>query len=414
MTSIITPPTTTEPRQRWRALALISIATLFSLSVWFSTNAVADALQREQGFSNGDLAWLTIAVQIGFVIGTMAIAATNLADIINTRRLFFISAILGAAANLALVFVPDGFGPFFALRILTGIFLGGVYPPGMKIVSGWFRSGRGIAIGVMIGALTLGSGSPHLLRSIFAADWHTTIYISSAMALVGGLIVYFMVSDGPFDVPAQRFNPKYMLETLRRRSSRLVLFGYLGHMWELYAMWAWIGAFLTTIYGQRFLVGDSLSLASLIAFLTFLAGAVGCVLGGLLAQRWGRCLVTSVAMVLSGGTALYLGFLPADWGWLIAIVAIVWGTAIIADSGQFSTAMTEVTDPAYRGTALTFQTGLGFLLTVLTIRMVPIIEDAAGWGVTFALLAIGPVFGTASMMWLRTLPEAEAIAGGKR
>ncbi|MCZ6534474.1 MAG: MFS transporter [Chloroflexi bacterium] len=403
-----------EPALRWRVLGLLSTATLLSLTVWFSTNAIAPALEAEKGFSKGDIAWLTIGVQLGFVVGTLIIAATNLADLVNTRAHFATSAVLAGIANAALVFAPEGFASALILRILAGVFLGGVYPPGMKIIAGWFRSGRGIAIGVMIAALTLGSGSPHLLSSIFVAQWETTLYISSALAALAGGIVYFLVKDGPYDVPAARFNPRYILDTLRNQPTRLVLFGYLGHMWELYGMWAVIPTFLVAVYGTKSLVGDSLALASLVAFFVFLAGAVGSVAAGYFAERWGRCAVTSWAMAISGGTALFIGFLPLDWGWVIAVVALIWGASVVADSAQFSTGLTELSDESYRGTVLTFQTGLGFLVTIATIRLVPILSDSAGWGVAFAFLAIGPALGIAAMLRLRSLPESRAMAAGRR
>ncbi|PKB66035.1 MAG: hypothetical protein BZY82_06695 [SAR202 cluster bacterium Io17-Chloro-G3] len=405
---------TREDRGRWCNLALISLATVLSLTVWFSTNAIAPVLEVQRGYTGSDIAWLTIAVQLGFVLGTLLIAFTNLADLMNTRTLFAVSAVLAGVSNVALSFVPGGIFTSLVLRVLCGIFLGGVYPPGMKIVSGWFRSGRGIAIGTMVAALTLGSGSPHLLKSVFVSEWELTLYISSILAALAGAIAYFLVQDGPFDVPASRFNPRYFLSTIRARSTRMVLCGYLGHQWELYAMWSSIPVFLSTVFESKTVIGDSLELSGLITFAVFISGAAACVAAGMIAERIGRTATTSIMMALSGGSALFIGFLPTNWGLLITIIALVWGASVVADSAQFSTALTELSEDTYRGTALTFQTGIGFLVTIPPIWLTPMIADVWGWGPAFAILGIGPMFGISAMLKLRAMPESLACAMGRR
>ena len=395
-------------------LALVSFSTLLSLSVWFSTNAISTVLEIEKGFTIDDIAWLTISVQLGFVTGSLILSITNIPDIVNSRIVFSVSCVLAAVINVALLLPQVGTNEAIAARFLTGVFLGGVYPLAMKIISGWFNSSRGIAIGIIIASLTLGSGSPHLLKSLFVSQWEITLIVSSFLSVIGGLIVLLFVRDGPYDVLAAGFNPTYVLTIMKSRALQLVFIGYLGHMWELYAMWVWIPSFLTSIYSNRIVLFGLFELSSLIAFLVFLSGAVGCVMGGLLAERWGRTATTSWALALSGGTALCIGFLPVGWTQIIFFMTLLWGFTVIADSAQFSTAITELADDSYRGTALALQTGLGFLLTVITIRLVPIIQSHIGWGWAFAFLSVGPVLGIFAMVKLRNLPDSRIMAMGKR
>ena len=402
-----------QSNSRSRALILVSLATFFSLSVWFSTNAISGALEVEKSINESSMAILTIAVQLGFVFGTLLIAVTNLSDLINARTLFAYAAVLAALANL-LVIPFDSTPALIAARFATGAFLGGVYPPAMKVISGWYTKGRGFALGTMVGALTIGSGSPHLLRSVFSENWQAVIIGSSVLAISGGLILKFLVKDGPHEVRGAKFNPKYLIGAISQRGPRLALTGYLGHQWELYAMWAWIGSFMLYIVGEKSLIGDRLDLASALTFLVFAVGAVASSYAGIWSEKIGRTAVTSIAMVISGGVAAFIGFLPPEMTVLIVILAMIWGASVIADSAQFSTAMTELSDPAYRGTMLTFQTGIGFALTAVSIWLLPIVKDSSGWGWAFAMLALGPVLGTAAMLRLRSLPEAMNLAAGKR
>lgn len=402
-----------QSRSKSRALILVSLATFFSLSVWFSTNAISGALEVEKSIDESSMAILTIAVQLGFVFGTLLIAVTNLSDLINARTLFAYAAVLAALANL-LVIPFDSTPALIAARFATGAFLGGVYPPAMKVISGWYTKGRGFALGTMVGALTIGSGSPHLLRSVFSENWQAVIIGSSVLAISGGLILKFLVKDGPHEVKGAKFNPKYLIGAISQRGPRLALTGYLGHQWELYAMWAWLGSFMLYIVGQKSLIGDRLDLASALTFLVFAVGAVASSYAGIWSEKIGRTAVTSIAMVISGGVAAFIGFIPPEMTVLIVILAMIWGASVIADSAQFSTAMTELSDPAYRGTMLTFQTGIGFALTAVSIWLLPIVKDSSGWGWAFAMLALGPVVGTTAMLRLRSLPESANLAGGKR
>jgi MFS family permease len=400
-----------ESPARWRALALVAAAELLGMSLWFSASAVAPALKAEWGLTESATSWLTLAVQLGFVAGTLVSALGNLPDVLSTRRLFAVSAWLGAAANAGVALSARGAMSAVTLRFLTGFFLAGVYPPGMKILATWFRRGRGAALGILVGGIALGKAFPYLVNAVGHSAWRVNVLAVSAFAVVGGAIVLFFVGDGPYATPAARFDVSQIGKVFGNRGVRLADFGYFGHMWELYAMWTWVPVFLRASFASH---GARPSLAEGGSFLVIGSGAVGCVVAGLLADRIGRTAVTSWAMGISGACCLFVGLLFDASPTVLLVVAAIWGAAVVADSAQFSACVTELGDPQYMGTALTIQTCIGFLLTMVSIELVPLAFDAVGWRWAFAVLAPGPALGVAAMLRLRGLPEAAQIAHGRR
>ena len=396
---------------RWRTLALLAIAELFGMSLWFSGSAVVPALTSEWHLSESAASWFTLSVQLGFVAGTLFSALLNLPDIISPRHLFTITAVAGAIVNGTFGLLAHNAATGITLRFLTGLCLAGVYPPAMKILATWFRYGRGLALGVLVGALTLGKAAPYLINGIGSQSWRYNVIFVSLLAVVGGLIVLFFISDGPYALPAARFDWKQVARVFSNRSVRLANLGYFGHMWELYAMWTWIPFLIRASLSAR---KSDPSLAEVASFLVIGCGAAGCVVAGLVADRVGRTIVTSWAMAVSGSCCLVIGFLFGANPILLLIVAAIWGASVVADSAQFSACVTELGDPQYIGTALAIQTCLGFLLTTISIELIPRFERLVGWRYAFMILAPGPLFGVISMLRLRRLPEAEKIAHGRR
>jgi len=396
---------------RWRALVLLSLAELLGMSLWFSAAAVVPALRVEWNLSDSSVSWLTIAVQLGFVGGTLLSAFFNLPDVISVRYLFAVSAFAGAVTNAAFGGYVRDVHSAILLRFLTGMFLAGVYPPGMKIMATWFQRSRGMALGVLVGALTLGKASPYLVNVLGSANWRQNIFFISLLAIAGGLIVLFFVGDGPHALPAAKFDWKQSVAVFKNRGVRLASFGYFGHMWELYAMWVWIPVMIRASLAVS---KASPVTAEFASFLVIGCGAIGCVAAGLLADRIGRTIVTSWAMGFSGSCCLLIGFLFGGNPFLLLFVAAIWGATVVADSAQFSACVTELGDPQYVGTALTMQTCIGFLLTTISIELIPYFVKAAGWQYAFAILAPGPLLGVISMLRLRGLPEATRIAHGRR
>ena len=388
---------------RWRMLALLACAELFGMSLWFAASAVSAQLSARWQLSPSSLGWLTAIVQLGFVLGTAVSALLNLADIIPARLLFSVSALFGAAANAALLASPNYRG-VLASRLLTGFALAGVYPPAMKMISTWFRARRGLAVGTIVGALTVGKAGPYLIHAIPGAGVRPVVLSASAAAVVASVLVLLFYRDGPFPFPPRRFSLGLVATVIRERRFRLATGGYLGHMFELYSAWTWIPTFVATSAAATGASATSRDgLAALVAFGAIAIGGIGCIWGGIVADRRGREWLVTVAMAASAACSLLIGLTFGRSLWLLVPVSLVWGFFVIADSAQFSVLVTEAVPAHAVGTALTIQTSLGFLLTMVSIQLVPPVAAVIGWRWAFVILAAGPAFGIAAIHRLRRL-----------
>ena len=395
------------------SLLTLSVCVVAVMALWFSASAVVPSLTATYALGPIQASLFTSGVQAGFVAGTLVSAVLALADRIDPRRFFMASALVAAAANGAILLVEPTSFTVIVLRFITGACMAGIYPVGMKMASTWARGDLGLLIAVLVGALTLGSASPHLFNALGGADWRFTIGAASLVALAAAFLIN-LVGLGKMAPPPPPFDPRILVKAFSSRSLRLANFGYLGHMWELYAMWAWLGVFLDASFH---LSGGS-DPAMWARFATFLAigvgGAVGCLAGGYIADRHGRTTTTMTAMAVSGTCAVLVGLMFGTNPILLTLVCVIWGVSIVADSAQFSASVAELSDPGLVGTMLTVQTCSGFLLTLITIHLMPILVAQAGWGVAFAILALGPVFGVWSMGQLRAHADSLKLAGGRR
>jgi MFS family permease len=398
---------------RWQVLVLLSMAIVLSLTAWFSATSIMPELKREWNLSPFILAWLTNGVQIGFVCGALGASLINLPDIVRLRTLMALSALLAAAANASLLLDHGPVGAV-AARVVTGFALAGVYPPALKLVSTWFNRDRGLALGTVIGALTLGSSMPHLFRSLSdAVDWRFVVKTSTLTTLVGAVLFLFFAREGPYPFARARFDPRQAGAVLRDRNLLLANLGYFGHMWELYAMWAWLLVYVNEALGAQHM--SMVGRASLLTFVAIGTGAFGCILGGILSDRIGRTLTTAGMMIVSGACALAIGFAFDGPSWLFITILVIWGISVIGDSAQFSAMVTELADQRFVGTALSVQLGLGFALTVVAIWLMPRMADLLGsWRWTFLVLVPGPSIGASAMLLLRRSPASARLANGMR
>ena len=411
-TAIVPSPVTavedTDPR-RWRVLTLLACAELLGMSLWFAASAVSSQLGARWQLSSSAVGWITAIVQLGFVLGTAVSAFLNLADIVPARRLFALSAILGSVANATVLITPSYRG-LLACRLLTGFALAGVYPPAMKMISTWFRARRGLAVGTVVGALTVGKAGPYLIHAVPGAGTVPVVLSASIAAFIAALLVLLFYREGPFPFPPRPFSWGLVAIVVRERRWRLATGGYLGHMFELYSAWTWIPTFVVYSAAAMGMPAGKArdSLAALVAFCAIAIGGVGCVWGGIIADRRGREWLVTMAMAASGVCALLIGFAFGKTLWLLIPIALAWGFFVIADSAQFSVLVTESVPPHAVGTALTIQTSLGFLLTMISIQLVPPVATAIGWRWAFAMLAAGPAVGIAA---IRRLQRTTVKAG---
>ena len=387
------------PEIRWFILCLLSAAELMGMSLWMTANAVSDDLAALWNLTSVQSGALTTAVQIGFVIGTAIAAIFNTADIVSSRVYFAVCSLLAALSN-ALLIIEPGYWGALVFRFLVGVFLAGVYPPAMKMIATWFKLGRGFAIGTVVGALVIGKASPYLIRAIGEPGWQWVVGATSLLAVIAAILVWFTYRDGPYSFERRPFSLVLIKTVALDRKTRLAIFGYLGHMWELYAMWIWIPAFIFAAAKETDAENPTFIKDS-IGFLAIAAGGAGCLWGGWYADRFGRERLVNLSMLVSGLCCLLVGFLFGLPIWMIGVSTMIWGFFVVSDSAQFSTIVTEVAPKHAVGTALTLQTSVGFLLTTVTIQAIPWLQEQISWRYAFAVLAIGPVLGILAIKRLK-------------
>lgn len=382
-------------------LALIALVQILVMACWFSASAVVPALRVEWGISAGQSTLLTVAVQVGFVVGALASAAFNVADIFPAHRVMALCAAVAASSTGVIAVAVDSLWPAVALRFLTGIALAGVYPTGLKMMTSWFTTGRGWALGVLIGALTVGSALPQLINSFASLPWRAVLVVAACLAAAGAAVAWGWARSGPLTRPAPPFNPRYILTLFTERGPRLANFGYFGHMWELYAVWTWIPAYVAATLSASATATSGEASRTLVGVISFtaigVAGVIGCLTGGALGDRYGRATVAGWAMRISATCCVLAAVAFGQSPYLVVPILLLWGASVIADSGLFSSCVADVVDPRYVGTALTLQTAIGFALTIITIQAVPVVVDLAGWPAATLLLALGPIAGAVAM-----------------
>ncbi len=399
---------------KFRSIAFLVLASVMALTLWFSTTAVVPSLIKSYDLDGYRVAMFTSTVQVGFVLGTLLSAFFGVADRMDPRRLFIMATLIAAAANATLLVIDPRADTVFVFRFIVGMCMAGVYPIGMKLAATWADRDLGFLVGIVVGALVLGSATPHLFNALGGIDWRFSIGAGSIAAIIGALFATG-IQIGPKKTQSPPFKPQAALTAFYYPPLRLTNCGYLGHMWELYAMWAWLGVFLDTSFQLSGAGNDPAFWAKVSTFLVIgVGGAIGCVGGGLLADRCGRTILTAGAMAISSSCAVLVGLLFGAPPLFLTAFCFIWGITVVADSAQFSSSITELAPPERIGTMLTVQTCSGFMLTLIPVHLIPYIAEAIGWRYAFCILALGPAIGVICMLKLRYHPDAKKLANGKK
>lgn len=383
-----------------RSITLLVLAEMAGMSLWFTSAAVLPDMVHEGDIEPARQALLSTAVQAGFVAGALAVAISGIADRFDPRRVIAVSAVTAALANTVLLIAPLGGDVAITARFMTGALLAGVYPVGMKVAVGWGTRDRGLLVGLLVGALTLGSSSSYFAAYLGGTDWRTTVVAVSLLACVGGMLV-LAAGLGPHHARSPRFEPGAIRLAWTDKAIRNAYLGYFGHMWELYAMWAWVGAAAAASYGANLAAADAASLGKLTAFFAIGLGGLACIVAGLAADRIGKAEVAIIAMAASGTAAVLTAVTFGGSVWLTFVLVVIWGIAVIPDSAQFSALVADASPPHLSGSLMSLQTALGFSLTIVTVQVTPIAAHMFGWPTVLAALAIGPAVGIVAMLPLR-------------
>ena len=377
-----------------RILPAIVFAQFASASLWFTGNAIIADLRTEMDVGIEDVGIATSAVQLGFIIGTLLFASLSISDRYSPRKLFLVCSILGAISNALIYFIAHNLFSLLAIRFITGFFLTGIYPIGMKITSGWYKKDLGNAIGLLVGALVVGTSFPHLIKSFGGSvPWTQVIFIISFFSVVGGITMFFLVPDGPFISSGTKFNPKAILTIFRYKALRSSAFGYFGHMWELYTYWALIPVILIYYLKQN---PAELNI-SFWSFIIIGSGVIGCVVGGVISKRKGSAKVAFIQLTLSGICCLISPLMFYTSMTVFLSFLIFWGVVIVGDSPQYSSIIALSAPKELVGSGLTIVNSIGFAITILSLWFVYQFLGIIDVSYALMILAVGPVFGLISM-----------------